>query len=74
MLGGVAGYFLGFYLWEHGLREFAHAHIPGFTPDRFNKVGGWYGGPRGSIRRAVPRCAVRHAPSSRWNASRLPVR
>lgn len=44
VLGGMAGYFLGFFLWEHGLREFAYAHIPGFTPEWFEKVSGFYGG------------------------------
>lgn len=44
VLGGMAGYWLGFFLWEHGLREFAFAHLPGFTPEFFVKVSNWYGG------------------------------
>ena len=27
VLGGIAGYWLGFWLWEHGLREFAFEHL-----------------------------------------------
>lgn len=44
VLGGMLGYGLGFFLWEHGLREFAFAHVPGFTPEMFTKVSNWYGG------------------------------
>lgn len=44
VLGGVAGYALGFWLWEHGLREFAFAHVPGFTPEWFARVSDYYGG------------------------------
>lgn len=43
VLGGMTGYFLGFFLWESGLREFAYANIPGFDPEWFLKVSRWYG-------------------------------
>lgn len=43
VVGGVAGYYLGYFLWEAGLREIAYAWIPGFTPELFAKVSGWYG-------------------------------
>ena len=44
VLGGVAGYAMGFWLWEHGLREFAFEHVPGFTPEWFARVSDYYGG------------------------------
>jgi membrane protein YqaA with SNARE-associated domain len=43
VVGGIVGYWLGFFLWEHGLREFAFEHVPGFTPEMFQKVSNWYG-------------------------------
>ncbi len=43
VLGGIAGYALGFWLWEHGLREFAFEHVPGFTPEWYAKISTWYG-------------------------------
>ncbi|MFK7739582.1 MAG: YqaA family protein [Planctomycetota bacterium] len=43
VLGGIAGYWLGFWLWENGLREFAYEHIPGFTPEWYETVSGYYG-------------------------------
>ncbi|MBX3462157.1 MAG: DedA family protein [Planctomycetes bacterium] len=43
VVGGIVGYALGLLLWEHGLREFAFAHVPGFTPEWFAKVSDWYG-------------------------------
>lgn len=44
VLGGMVGYGLGFWLWEHGLREFAFEHIPGFTPQWHEEISRWYGG------------------------------
>jgi membrane protein YqaA with SNARE-associated domain len=44
VLGGIAGYLLGAFLWEHGLREFAFEHVPGFTPEWYERVSAWYGG------------------------------
>lgn len=43
VLGGIVGYVLGFWLWEHGLREFAFEHVPGFTPEWYEDISGWYG-------------------------------
>ena len=43
VLGGIAGYWLGFWLWEHGLREFAYEHVPGFTPEWYDEISAWYG-------------------------------
>ncbi len=33
ILGGLLGYAIGFFLWEH-VREFFYGWIPGFTPER----------------------------------------
>lgn len=44
VLGGIAGYMLGLFLWQHGLREFAYEHIPGFTPEWYDTISNWYGG------------------------------
>lgn len=41
VLGGMTGYWLGFFLWEHGLREFAFEHL--MSPAWFEKVSHWYG-------------------------------
>ncbi len=43
VLGGIAGYFLGYFLWESGLREWLYANVPVFTPEMFTKVSTWYG-------------------------------
>ncbi|MCK5944902.1 MAG: DedA family protein [Planctomycetes bacterium] len=43
VVGGIVGYGLGFWLWEHGLREFAFEHIPGFTPQWYADISEWYG-------------------------------
>lgn len=43
VLGGVAGYGLGYLLWAHGLREFAYEHVPGFTPESFAEISALYG-------------------------------
>ena len=43
VLGGIFGYWLGYALWESGLREFCFDYIPGFTPEHFAKAGKWYG-------------------------------
>ena len=41
VLGGIAGYWLGFWLWEHGLREFAFEHL-GFD-GWYQDISAWYG-------------------------------
>ena len=41
VLGGVAGYAIGWGFW-HALDEFFYRYIPGFTPEQFNKVAGLY--------------------------------
>ncbi len=41
IIGGVAGYFIGYALWE-GLSGFFYQYIPGFTQARFNQVGELY--------------------------------
>ena len=43
VLGGMAGYGLGMFLWESGLREFCFEYIPGFTPEGFERVSRLYG-------------------------------
>lgn len=43
VIGGVVGYGLGFWLWEHGLRELAFEHVPGFTPEWYAEISRWYG-------------------------------
>lgn len=43
VIGGIVGYWLGFLLWENGLREFAYEHIWGFTPEWYEKISAWYG-------------------------------
>lgn len=42
VLGGIAGYGLGMFAWEAGLRELSFSYIPGFTPEIFAKVQGLY--------------------------------
>lgn len=37
IIGGIAGYGIGYYLWE-ATREWFFAYVPGFTPDVFNLV------------------------------------
>lgn len=48
VLGGIAGYMIGYFLWD-GVSHFFFQHIPGFTEDGFQKVlshyndsGFWY--------------------------------
>lgn len=43
VVGAVVGYYLGFGLWEAGLREFAFRWLPGFTPKVFAEVSAHYG-------------------------------
>jgi len=43
VLGGIAGYALGYFAWTHGLDQFCFDYVPGFTPERFAQVGGLYG-------------------------------
>ena len=42
VLGGIAGYWLGFGLWNSGLDQFCFDYIPGFTPEVFERVQGLY--------------------------------
>ncbi len=41
VVGGMAGYAIGWGLWEL-LSEFFFTHVPGFTPEVFQRVGGFY--------------------------------
>ncbi|HAE10461.1 MAG: cytochrome B [Opitutae bacterium] len=41
VLGGLAGYAIGFYGWE-ALEGFFYDFVPGFTPEKFEKISGWY--------------------------------
>lgn len=43
VLGGIAGYALGMFLWDSGLRELCFEHIPGFTPEGFARTSILYG-------------------------------
>ena len=43
LAGGIAGYWIGFWLWEHGLREFTYENIPGFSADSFTEISAHYG-------------------------------
>lgn len=38
VLGGIAGYGIGAWAWEAGVRDFCYAYIPGFTPAVFGRV------------------------------------
>jgi len=40
--GGIAGYWMGFGLWNVGLNDICFDYIPGFTPEVFDKVQGLY--------------------------------
>lgn len=48
VLGGIAGYLIGYFLWWSGpgeftaIAEFFFANVPGFTPEQFNRVQGLY--------------------------------
>lgn len=42
VLGGIAGYGIGMFAWEHGVSDLCFQYIPGFTPDIFTKVQGLY--------------------------------
>jgi len=48
VLGGMAGYGIGYYLWWSGPGEFSQlarfffAHVPGFSPEQFARVQGLY--------------------------------
>ncbi len=43
VLGGVAGYAIGAFLWhDTGLQEFFFQYVPGFTPERFHSVQSYY--------------------------------
>ena len=42
VLGGIAGYGIGAFAWEHGVRDLCFSYIPGFTPAIFTKVQGLY--------------------------------
>ena len=41
VIGGVAGYYIGYGLWE-ATSAFWFRYIPGFTPAEFARVRGWY--------------------------------
>lgn len=41
VLGGMFGYFLGWFLWE-GIGDFFFRHVPGVTPEAFGVVQDWY--------------------------------
>ena len=41
VLGGLAGYAIGFYGWE-ALEGFFYDFVPGFTPEKFEEISGWY--------------------------------
>lgn len=38
VLGGVCGYALGFTWWQHGLREWSFAHMPGLNEQSFAEI------------------------------------
>lgn len=42
VLGGIAGYALGYFLWTRGVDQICFDYIPGFTPQGFAKVEQWY--------------------------------
>jgi len=42
VLGGMAGYALGHFAWEAGVRDLSYAWIPGFTPEVFTRVQALY--------------------------------
>lgn len=42
VLGGIAGYWMGYGLWNVGLRELAFDWIPGFGPAQFDRVQALY--------------------------------
>lgn len=41
VLGGVAGYLIGWLAWE-GVQTFVYDYVPGFTPEKFATVESWY--------------------------------
>lgn len=41
VLGGIAGYFIGWGIW-HEVSHLFFAYVPGFTPDAFARVQGYY--------------------------------
>ncbi|MGE3174792.1 MAG: YqaA family protein [Planctomycetota bacterium] len=43
VLGGIAGYAIGAFLWESaGLQQFFYDYVPGFTPEVYDRVRGHY--------------------------------
>jgi membrane protein YqaA with SNARE-associated domain len=42
VLGGIAGYGIGAFAWEHGVRDLCYSYVPGFTPAVFSKVQALY--------------------------------
>ena len=42
VLGGIAGYWMGYGLWNVGLRELLYDWVPGFGPAGFARVQAWY--------------------------------
>jgi len=43
VLGAVLGYYLGYALWEGGLRDFAYDYVPGFTAAAFEATSERFG-------------------------------
>ena len=43
VIGAVLGYYIGYALWEAGLREFAYAYVPGFTAATFEATSQRFG-------------------------------
>jgi membrane protein YqaA with SNARE-associated domain len=42
VVGGMAGYGIGMYAWEAGVRDLCFHYVPGFTPEVFARVQGLY--------------------------------
>lgn len=43
VLGGMLGYALGLLVWDAGLDQFCFDYVPGFNPERFDKISELYG-------------------------------
>jgi len=42
VLGAMAGFLIGWVLWDAGVDEIFYKYVPGFTEDVYTKVSGWY--------------------------------
>lgn len=42
VLGGIAGYWMGFGFWQAGLDQICFDYVPGFNPEKFEKIGRLY--------------------------------